>query len=212
MKISELKVILICPDHTEYYNNRKVKTQDLLERLGCKEIIHYKSDTANYPTCLRKANIDILQTYIDEPILIVEDDLGYTGIDSFNYEEDADAYYLGYSKFGGHPTENTHIEKSQFVPHSDTMVRVINTLTAHAILYISRKYKEAVINILSQDLDRLLHQDILMTRILNNFKILAPKKPIFFQSSRFHAPEDCTNFTILDDMSWGPPQKEVVFD
>ena len=74
MKISELKVILICPDHNEHYHYRKVKTLELLKKLGCKDVIHYKSGTEDYPNCLRKANIDILKKYIDEPILIVEDD------------------------------------------------------------------------------------------------------------------------------------------
>lgn len=212
MKITDFKVIVICPDHNELYHHRKVMTHELLEKMGFKDIIHYKSGTEDYPNCLRIANIEILKKYIDEPILIVEDDLGYTGFDSIEFEEDTDAYYLGYCRFAGHPCENLHLGDAKFVLHSDTLVRVVNTLTTHAILYLSRKYKEAVITLLSKSLDEPLHQDILMSRIQNDYKILAPKKPIFFQSKRFGAPEECTNFTINDDLTFGPPQEEVILN
>ena len=210
MKISEFKVVVVCPDHNERYNYRKVQTHKLLEKIGFKDIVHYKSSTEEYPTCLRKANIEILKKYIDEPILLVEDDLGFTGIDTIEYEEDVDAYYFGYSRSAGHPVANCDLGKAKFVPYSDNYVRVINTLSTHAILYLSKKYKQAVIDLLSQHLDKPLHQDIMMTRIQNDYKILAPKKPIFFQSRRFDAPEECTNFTLEDDLTFGPAQKEVV--
>jgi hypothetical protein len=212
MKISELKVVFICPDHNELYHRRKLHTEELFTKLGVKEIIHYKSGTEQYPLCLRKAFIDVLTTYIDEPILLVEDDLAFTGNDEFEIVEGADAYYFCLSLHGGHLTENTHYGPSEFKPQSDTLVRVTNMLSLSSVLYLTRKYKEVVIESLSKDITQPLHSDILISRLLPHFNVFALKKPMFFQTPRVGGTDSTTNLTVNDDMSLGPPQKEVVLN
>ena len=184
MKLQDLKVIFICPEHNEKYIKRKTHMTNLLEKIGFKNIIHYKSSSLKYPQCLTLATIDILTKYNSEPILLLEDDVEYTGIDSFDYVADADAIYFGVSRSGGHPRLNTHQGGCKVVPYSINQVRVMNMLTTHAILYISSKYKNAVIDQLKKHL--LNHSDVMISRLQPNFKVLANKAPSFYQAAHLN--------------------------
>ncbi len=195
MDIRNIKTIYICPDHNEKYHERKLYTDNLLKTLGFTNFSHYKSGNEAYPKCLCDANIDILQNNLDNPILILEDDLGYIGMENIKIPEDADAIYLGLSKSGGHPTENKDLGSSCFLPHSDKLVRVINMLTTHAILYISRRYKEAVIDILKSNTTH--YNDVLISRIQKDFNIYALKTPVFYQSAKFGNVQHVENWTNI---------------
>ena len=184
MNLQDLKVIFICPEHNEKYIKRKTHMTNLLEKIGFKNIIHYKSSSLKYPQCLTLATIDILTKYNSEPILLLEDDVEYTGIDSFDYVADADAIYFGVSRSGGHPRLNTHQGGCKVVPYSINQVRVMNMLTTHAILYISSKYKNAVIDQLKKHL--LNHSDVMISRLQPNFKVLANKAPSFYQAAHLN--------------------------
>jgi hypothetical protein len=183
MKIQDLKVIFICPEHNEKYRKRKEHMTELLEKIGFKDITHFKSSSLKYPQCLTLANIEILEKY-KEPILLLEDDIEFTGIENFDYIEDADAIYFGVSRSGGHPTQNTHLGGCKVVPYSASQVRVMNMLTTHAILYISQRYKNAVVQQLKRNITS--HSDVMISRLQPQFKVLANKKPSFFQSSKFN--------------------------
>ncbi len=197
-KITDFKVVFICPDHNEKYNKRKIHTESLLKNIGFKDIEHFKSTTENYPDCLNKANVSILENNLDSPILIVEDDIEWTGIDTIEYDESVDAIYLGISKSGGHPIENKDQGSSKFEKWSSTQVLVKNMLTTHAILYISRKYKERVISILKQNIGLPNHTDVLLSRIQSEYHILANKMPVFYQSRHFGNVVHSENWTKFE--------------
>jgi len=184
MKIQDFKVICICPDHNEKYKKRKEHMTTLLEGIGFKDIVHYKSSSVNYPQCLTLANIDILTKYNDEPFLLIEDDVEFTGIDTFDYVPTADAIYFGVSRSGGHPTQNVHLGGCKIVNYSINQVRIMNMLTTHAILYISQRYKNAVIQQLKQNITS--HSDVMISRLQSHFTVLANKKPSFYQSAKFN--------------------------
>jgi hypothetical protein len=186
MKIVDLKTVYICPDHNEKYHTRKVYMDNMLNTLGFKNFTHYKSSTDNYPTCLTKATIDILENNLNTPVLILEDDIEWTGIKELNLNSNVnvDAIYLGLSKSAGHPTDNIHLGNSIFEYWSDNQVRIINMLSTHAILYISKRYKEAVIESLKHNM--LFHQDVVISRLQTKFNVLANKKCVFYQSHRFN--------------------------
>ena len=72
MKLVDIPVIFICPDHNEKYHARKEHMVKLLNSIGFKNIIHHKSGNEDYPTCLLKAFINILTENLnDEPILLL---------------------------------------------------------------------------------------------------------------------------------------------
>lgn len=196
MKIVDIKTIYICPDHNEKYHTRKIHMDNMLNTIGFKDFTHYKSSNENYPTCLNKATIEILENNLDNPILILEDDIEWTGINEIIFECTADAIYLGLSKSGGHPTDNIHLGNSVFETWSDTQVKVINMLSGHAILYISRAYKEAVIESIKKNMS--YSHDVLLSRLQSNFTILANKKPVFYQSSKFNIGIHEENWTKIE--------------
>ena len=183
MRIQDLKTVYICPDHNEKYHARKLHMDELLTSLGFKDFTHYKSGTEAYPKCLTDATVDILTQHLNEPVLILEDDIEFNGVDEFEFVPDVDAIYIGNSRSGGHPTSNIHFNECKFEPYSKTQVRVLNMLGGHAIIYISSAFKTAVINALTGS-DT--NHDILLSRIQSSFKVLANKKPSFFQSGLFN--------------------------
>lgn len=183
IQVKDLPVIYICPGHNSKYIQRGETTLNLLKTIGFKDITHYKSNTNNYPRCLLDATINILENNLnDSPLLIVEDDIGWTGVTTVDIPQDADAIYMGISYCGGHPTENTHIYYCDVKPYSNTQCRVYNMLSAHAILYISRKYKQAIIDELRKYSNNpRYHGDVIMSRIQKNYTVYGTLFPIFFQ-------------------------------
>jgi hypothetical protein len=177
--------------------------QWMLQTIGFKCVEHFRSDDIPYPACLVKATRDILQKYIDEPVLILEDDLAYTDQCLFEIPDDADAMYLGLSEVGAHPIYNCDSGQSQFQYVSQHTVRIINMLSAHAVLYKSRRYKEAVIESMNNALENKTVNDIHFTRLQPRFNIYGGVKPMFYQSRVFNMTpswninvEDQTNIEI----------------
>jgi len=189
MKLQELKVVYICPDHDDKYRARKVHMEALLIRSGfpSDRIEHFKSSTENYPDCLAKANIEILTKYMNEPVLILEDDVEFTGVEEFDMIQEADAIYFGLSIAAGHPTQNHADGPCRHIPFSTSQVRIQNMLATHAILYISPGYKQAVIQTILDHMGQRHHTDVLMSRLHPHFLILANKCPSFYQSALFNA-------------------------
>jgi hypothetical protein len=186
MRLQDLKIVFVSPDHNEKYQERTRHMKSMLASIGYTDVTHYKSSTERYPRCLSEATIDILEQNMDTPVLIIEDDVEFTGVEMFDFVENADAIYFGLSKSAGHPTENRDLGHSMFMHYSDTQVRVINMLTTHAILYISRQYKQAVIDVLKTHLFGVFYNDVLISRLQPNYLVLANKKPSFYQSARFN--------------------------
>ena len=201
MRIQDFKVVYICPDHNEKYHARKLHMDSMLDTLGFKDVVHYKSGTDGWPKCLNDATVNILTTYMNEPILLIEDDVEFTGVSEFEFVHGADAIYFGLSRSAAHPTLDRNRGESVFKPYSNTHVRVVNMLSAHAILYITPQYKQAVCDALRATKG---FNDIAMTRLQPKYRILANKTPSFFQSAKFNAPghDDAnTLFSIQSDRS-----------
>jgi hypothetical protein len=194
MRIQDFKVVYICPDHNEKYHARKVHMDTMLADLGFKDVVHYKSGTDGYPKCLFDANIDILTQYMHEPILLLEDDVEFTGVSEFDFVHGADAIYFGLSQCASHPTGNYNEGQCQVGAYSGTQVRVYNMLGTHAILYITAEYKRAVIDKLRKSTG---HMDIAITRIQPKYRILANRTPSFFQSAKFNAADHLDYYTLF---------------
>ena len=188
MRLQDLKVVYICPDHNEKYRARKEHMEALLAQIGfsSERIEHYKSSTENYPDCLSKAITAILTKYMEEPVLVLEDDVEFTGMDEFDWVEQADAIYFGLSIAGGHATQNHADGACRYSPFSESQVRVQNMLGGHAILYNSPAYKQAVIQSFQGHVGQRYHTDVLMSRLHPTFLVLANKQPSFYQSARFN--------------------------
>jgi hypothetical protein len=169
--------------------------ESLLIRLGFTNFQHYKSGTHGYPQCLADAIQDILSQNLDEPVLILEDDVETTGHLIYDQPEGCDAIYFGFSRYGGSKIQNKWAGSAQFVEFSDTQTRVVNMLAAHAVLYVSRRFKETYINALKTYAIKGYYNDVLMSRIQDQYLVLVNRMPAFWQSNRFNAPNDLERVT-----------------
>ena len=189
MKLIDIPVFFICPSHNEKYVTRENHMYDLLRRIGFKSITHFKSTTEQYPTCLVKATTDILnQNMNDEPILILEDDIEmYTeSITNIDLPENTDAFYLGFSKDGGSKTRNSHEGPSIVGKISDTYIKIFNMLSAHAILYKSKRYKQRVVDALNEIVDKKgYYNDVVLSRLQSDYNIYGYYYPVFYQSVKY---------------------------
>jgi len=200
MKLTDIPVIFICPDHNEKYAERKEYMFTLLHKLGFKHVTMFKSGTEEYPRCLAKATRDILREQLDNnPFLLFEDDLEvseWANLDmDFDIPVDTDAFYLGFSIYGR--TNTDYCNKIEYL--SDKYIRILNMLSAHAILYVSKKYKQAVIDQMELVINatEIHHSDVFISRIQSSFNIYGYRYPFFYQSDKFGNPsgvKDATNF------------------
>jgi len=192
--ITNIKTVVICPDHNKKYAERKTHMASLLKKIGVENVVHHKSGTDAYPKCLSEAIISILEENMtDDPIIILEDDVEWTGLYTLEIPVNTDAIYLGLSLCGGSKTENKDDGPSTISLYSQTQVKVVNMLAAHAILYFSKRYKQAVVNELKNHVD--WHADVVMSKIQNDFNVLAQKIPFFYQSSGFGNVQHVENMT-----------------
>lgn len=216
INLLNIPVYFICPDHNDKYTQRKNHMFNLLKSNGFNNINHFKSGNENYPLCLSKALLTIINKHINnEPILILEDDikinnnlsinnnLGNTNLFNIDIPSFTDAFYLGISKSAGSTTINSHDGPSKFDAFSNDIVRVINMLSGHAILFCSEKYKRAICSVLTSLCQTAFHTDVAMSRIQRLFNVFAFKNPIFYQCADFGNTQHVQNetlFTITDSM------------
>ena len=136
----------------------------------------------------------------DEYILILEDDVEmYKNLNSetdIEIPEDTDAFYLGFSTCGGSKVINLHDGPSLVKKISDKHIRIYNMLSAHAIIYKSKKYKEKVI----QELTNLkgYHCDVIMSRLHPNYIIYGLHYTLFYQSVKWGNVQQTENCTKID--------------
>jgi hypothetical protein len=209
INIKDIQVIFICPDSNEKYSKRRIHTIQLLNRLGIKNVKMYKSSTDNYPLCLSKANINILQENLnDTPLLILEDDIEITRWfhEEIEYPEETDAFYLGFSRSGGSKTDNIYDGESIIVKKDWKYIKILNMLTTHAILYVSKRYKQAVIDILSS-VNTSYYTDVLISRIQGQYNVYGYYYPFFYQSS---ALDNSMHVEMFTNFSFNDEKKRIV--
>jgi hypothetical protein len=194
-RLQDVKTYFICPDHNKKYRARRSHMETLLPRLGFTQWHHYKSGTDKYPKCLSDAICDILSQNLDEPELILEDDVETSGYLEFELPDGCDAIFFGLSRCAGSATINRWEGSSKFADFSATQVRVLNMLGTHAMLYINRSIKEEYIQLL-RNADT-YYNDILMSRIQAKYLVLANRTPAFWQSNAFNAPNDLERVTKI---------------
>jgi len=205
MRLIDIPVVYICPNHNQKYNERKEHMDRLLNTIGFKSITHFKSGIEPYPTCIAKATLDILKMNLnDNPVIILEDDVEcFTELNhevEVEYPDDTDAFYLGFSTHSGSLYHNINAGPSRYEKYSDKYIRILNMLSAHAILYKSKVYKQKVINAMNSIIDKIgYHSDIVISRLHSSHRIYGYYYPFFYQSSKLGNPElveRCTRFRI----------------
>ena len=200
--LRKIKTVFICPDHNEKYKARYNYMITLLQTLGFEKIIHYKSSSPGQyePYPLNRATYDILQMHADEPVFIIEDDLEFVNNPQLIFEvpSDADAVYFGISGSNFNFEKDKNEGHAKFEIINSKYMRVLNMLSAHAILYLSPNYKSFISSVLKNTNTA---NDIEICKHQTRFNLLGLRKPICWQSAKFNIPwiEYITKIQIKED-------------
>lgn len=152
-----------------------------------------------YPNGLKNAFLSILKQDILSnslnPLLILEDDVSLNSAKSINnlnlnnliIPQDADALYLGNAAVGNgtFPFNSVHSSKlNNFESiNNNNLYKVLSMRSAHAIVYITDKYKKAVFEAVLNDINQ-PHYDVTLANIQNKFNVYAYDIAPFYQAGQ----------------------------
>jgi hypothetical protein len=187
---------------------RDVRMVQMLDRLGYKNtkisacaheyidgFVCKNGNTKSYIAALEIA------ANCDEPCIVFEDDANTTiwHRDIVDVPDDADALWIGTSCFGlvkGWRQMSICDDIFKIVPtlvgDFGDVYKVRNMLSAHAIVFISQRYKFEMINYLRYCFNEAIPPDIIFAETMKHFNIYACKEPLFFQDDKTHNSQPTT--------------------
>lgn len=138
------------------------------------------------------------------PFGILEDDCQF--MDSFRYRVElpaaADALYLGVSCYGIRTPGSVswgEWDHTKYMRFNHGFLRPFNMLEAHAIVYLSERYRRSAISV---SLDVLTHPqvpypgDVGAAMLQTSHLVLTPNEPFCYQSERHHGNHDATKYPL----------------
>ena len=147
-------------------------------------------ETYHYVGCAQ-SHIDILENEPEVPLLILEDDAKFVPewyspiIDGI--PEDADAIYLGVS----------HGDGRYFAQDiGNNLAKIKGVFATHAILYLTEKYKKAVVDIAKEFVYN-MHTpfDLGCASIQGDYNVYTPHLPYFYQADERSSANKWENLT-----------------
>lgn len=172
---------------TERRNNFK----QLAKRLNFKNWFFYDGiETDNPVEGCALSQINVLNDNLnDDPVLIVEDDIHESEyyIKNITLPSNVDALYLGYSNWAADPlrAQMSLLDGPASVIKENSLYKIKHVTSAHAILYISKKYKEMCANEAKKylyDDNGNRHCDVVYAKLQNNFNVYATPQHFFYQN------------------------------
>lgn len=130
--------------------------------------------------------------HLKVPFAILEDDCQFMDAFQYGFEvpENTDALYLGISLFGiKTPGELSWgvWGNAQYVTYNDDYLRVLNMLGGHAIVYLSERYHQSMIDGSFKALMNPAYPypgDIAYATLQTSHVVLTPKQPVCYQHSQ----------------------------
>jgi len=147
-----------------------------------KEIWHYIG--------CAQSHIDILESETDTPLLIIEDDAKVT--EQFNpilenIPEGIDAIYLGVSQGNG---------KYWAQDIGNNYAKIKGVFATHAILYLTERYKQAVIETAKDFVyNKNIPFDLGCAMLQQRFNVITPHLPYFYQADERSSANKWENLT-----------------
>lgn len=123
---------------------------------------------------------------IDGPVLVLEDDvMFFEDYDSIEIPDDTDAFYLGISSWGlgrqGAGVKKICVERTE----SHDVYRLLNMLSAHAIVYFNKDYVRFLIKSAKFFRSIATNQDKGRAETMKYWNVYGVRKPMFIQSGRY---------------------------
>ena len=192
INISSLPIVYINMDRQEDRNFNMIQIGKDLDFKNYSRV--QGVDTPSHPIAgCASSHYNILKD-ISKPTVILEDDCAIVHKNKIiDIPDDADAVYLGLSNWGFLNNEskegNYLCKKSEQYPNA---YKVDGMLATHAILYISKEYKDMAARIAKWSLDNDRHIDQGLALIQKYFNVYALSIPMFYQKDN----PTVTNFTL----------------
>lgn len=170
---------------------RRHNFEELAKRLNFKNWFFYDGvETGDPIEGCALSQINVLNDNLnDDPILIVEDDIHeseyYT--QNITLPPNIDALYLGYSNWAADPmrAQMSLLDSPASAIKENMFYKIKHVTSAHAILYISKKYKEMCAIEAKKylyDNQGNRHCDVIYARLQNNFNVYATPQHFFYQN------------------------------
>lgn len=135
------------------------------------------------------SHIGVLSSHdFSEPLLVLEDDVQTT--DAYSNEisvpDGTDALYLGYSwwAWDGERARQSLMPSATSISKQGDLYRIKRMTSAHAVLYLTKKYGEAARDSMKSYLENPLgnrHCDVALAMLQEQYNVLATPKHYFFQ-------------------------------
>jgi hypothetical protein len=170
--------------------DRNKKMQELLKNHGFTDFERFPGKKAGRRVGCSMSHAALLEHVIKHniyPVLILEDDL-----ETYNFRkeiyvpDDADAMYLGFSRYGWNHNQDEPFPKSLKITElNDEYHRVYNMLSRHAIIHFNPTYDRNCVDIMNNficDPDTYKAGDVSISKIHPYYKIYSLNEPIFYQN------------------------------
>jgi len=182
---------------------KRRSTEKLLGSMGFRSITRVSAikEKSSKFLSVTLSHIKAIKTAIeksDMPFLIVEDDIVLKNNKIvFSVPKTLDALYLGISKWGfynGKGLLQLSTEK-----HDDDLYRVYNMLSAHAIVYFSKDYVQALLKSYKFFIEIAEAHDFVNAELMKYYDVYSVCNPVFYQSGYN---EVNTNFLLSETISY----------
>jgi hypothetical protein len=210
LKLNELKCVYVNLDK-ETHKNDQIKK--VFKNFGFEDVIRISGipTPENYAIGNTASLLNAVNYYNGNPMLVFEDDaFPYMFVNEIDIPDNADAVWLGYSRWGavieGRPNETKEGFLYNEVPGYPHLSKVSGCLTAHAILFISNRFVKDIQKTVrlsikkSKDKNIFTFFDWTVANLQHNYNIYALNIPAFCQND-INKPEmiDFTT-TLLKDI------------
>lgn len=184
--ITKLATYYINLDHKE---DRRKNMEHLLSSNGFNSVTRFSAKEAGNRVGCSISHSSLLQEIVNKnkyPCLILEDDLAiYNFRKIIEIPDDADAVYIGFSRYGWNHNQDEPFPKSLKITElNENYHRVYNMLARHAIIHLNPLYDQACINEMNKFIQYPdIHKagDVSISRLHPEYKIYSLNEPIFYQ-------------------------------
>lgn len=163
---------------------KRKTTEEMLERLGFKNV----NRVQGFEEKIKKIGVAKSHQKVmndlrghKKPFIVFEDDIRtHNFIENLAVPIDADAYYLGNSKFGlyhGKGVNRVSLEQVDV-----DLYRIYNMLAAHAILYLNPDYVAFLAEAIKFNIYAQKNQDMARANTMKFFHVYANRHPLFYQN------------------------------
>lgn len=168
---------------------RRLKMDSLLKDNGFIDFERFSGKKAGKRVGCSMSHAALLEHIIKNniyPALVLEDDLEiYNFRKDIYVPDDADAMYLGFSRYGWNHNQDEPFPKSLKITElNDQYHRVYNMLARHAIIHFNPQYDQVCVDAMNNFIanpDEYKAGDVSISRFHPQYRVYSLNEPIFYQ-------------------------------